>query len=117
MRGHEKIIEMRRNRIAPKFVFLNDFQCDTDWFEYREHATVDVSCEQPELLDLRFLIGLRVSVTTTSEDRAKRFMNACKKAGAVAIGVGASEFKGGRWQGFFSEIWHAPIEKLEPAHG
>lgn len=117
MRGHEKIIGMRLQKVAPEFVFLNDYPCDVDWFEHGDHATVDVSGEQPEWLDLRFLIGLRVSVSTLSEDRAKRFMVACQKAGAVAIGVGAADKKNGYWQTFFSEIWHAPTEKKETVDG
>ena len=33
MRGHHELIEMRRNRKAPRMVFLNDYPCETDWFE------------------------------------------------------------------------------------
>ncbi len=116
MRGHEKIIAMRKAGSRPAIVFLNDFPCKTDWFEFGEHATVDVSGDQPEWLDLRFLVGLKVSITGGNEKRAKRFMEACKAAGAVTVGAGVSaHVSGGRYEPGWSEIWHQPSDKKEAA--
>ena len=64
MNGHEKIIAMRQAGKAPKIVFLNDYPCNTDWFENGDHATVFISqLDDPKTLDLRFLVGLTVSAT------------------------------------------------------
>jgi len=116
MRGHDAIIAMRQGGKKPGIVFLNDFPCSTDWPRFGDFATVDVSGDQPEWLDLRFLIGLRVSITGTSEKRAKRFMEACKAAGAVTIGAGvAAHVNGGRFEPGWSEIWHKTSDKKEAA--
>ena len=85
MRGHEAIIAMRKAGQKPSIVFLNDYPCDTDWTKFGDHATVDISGDQPEWLDLRFLVGMRVSITGASEKRAKRLLEACKQAGATRV--------------------------------
>lgn len=107
MRGHEGIIAMRKAGKKPGIVFLNDYPCSTEWMNARDHATVDVSGDQPEWLDLRFLIGLRVSITGATEKRAKRLMDACKRAGAVTVAAGAPVPKDGYFaESPWSEIWH-----------
>jgi hypothetical protein len=86
MNGHQKIIEMRMAGQKPEIVFLNDYPCETNWFETGDYANVEISPEdQPEWLDLRFLVRLRVSVTGRTEDRAKRLFDVCKKAGAKTV--------------------------------
>lgn len=103
MRGHERIIDMRRAGMRPAIVFLNDYPCKTDWPEHGDHATVCVAGDQPEWLDLRFLVGMRVSVSASTEARGRRFMAACQKAGAATVGVGSDSW---------SEVWHK-----EAVHG
>jgi hypothetical protein len=85
MRGHEKIIEMRRNRFAPKIVFVNDWPCKTDWFEHQDHATVCTHGDSIEALDLRFLVGLTVSISSHVEVRAKALAKACREACAATV--------------------------------
>lgn len=86
MKGHEGIIALRQRKVKPEIVFLNDWPCKTDWFEYQEHATVSLSDKDtPETLDLRFLVGVAVSVSSRSENRAKRLYEACKRAGAATV--------------------------------
>ena len=61
-----------------------------------------------ELLDLRFLLGLRVSISSDSECRAKALFEAAKRFGAIA--VGAVHVKAGRptWeQDGWMEVWNA----------
>jgi hypothetical protein len=116
MKGHEPIIALRQAGKKPAIVFLNDFPCSTDWPRFGDHATVDVSGDQPEWLDLRFLIGMRVSITGMSEKRAKRLLEACKRAGAVTVAAGvAQHVGGGRFEPVWSEVWHKPSEKKEAA--
>ena len=105
MNGQEHVIAMRRSGKRPSVVFLNDFACQTDWQTFGDYPTVDVHGEQPEWLDLRFLVGLTVSISTTSEKRGRRFMDACKKAGAAVVGAGCNEFKDGRFQAVWSDVW------------
>jgi hypothetical protein len=107
MRGHEAIIAMRKAGRRPAIVFLNDFPCDTDWQKWGDHVTVDVSGEQPEWADLRFLVGLRVSITSKSEKRAKRLFEACKRAGCATVAAGSPAFYEGRWNPAWSDVWHA----------
>ena len=67
MRGHDKIIALRKQRRIPEIVFLNDFPCELpkEWFDVCVHNDSITN------LDLRFLIGLNVSITGTDEKRVK----------------------------------------------
>ena len=76
MHGHLPLIAMRKRGIKPGIVFLNDFPCETakDWHNPGEkfgeswgpdHATVCTVGDVIQLLDLRFLVGMRVSITST----------------------------------------------------
>lgn len=112
MHGQHAILAMRSRGHKPAIVFINDYPCHTDWFETGEHATVCVHNDQPELLDLRFLQGCRVSISASTRDRAERLMTACKNAGCTTIGAGVNEPAGhGRFASSWSAIWH-----VEPAH-
>ncbi len=85
MRGDTDIIRARLDRMAPSFVFVNDYPCKTDWFETREHATVCTHGDALSSMDFRFLVGLRVSVSATTEERAKALFERIKAAGAAAV--------------------------------
>jgi hypothetical protein len=108
MRGHEPILAMRKAGKRPAVVFLNDYPGlpgELDWAQHGEHATVEVCGDQPELLDLRFLVGMRVSISAETVDRAERFMQACKEAGAELVGAGVVEVVNGRHEGVWSAVW------------
>ena len=90
MRGHIPIIELRLQRKVPKFVFINDYPCKTDWFEHGDAATVCTAGDTLSSIDLRFLVGLRVSITALSETRAKALFSKAVEAGAVTVGAGVS---------------------------
>ena len=85
MRGHQDIIAARMQRKAPAMVFVNDYPCRTDWFEQAEHATVCTHSDSLSNLDLRFLVGLRVSISATTEARAKALFECVKAAGASVV--------------------------------
>lgn len=114
MRGHEGIIDMRKQGKRPAIVFLNDYPCsaELDWRQWGDHATVEVHGDQPEWIDLRYLIGLRVSITAATVERAKRFMEACKRAGATTVGAGVVEVIGGRHEGVWSDVWTKEMEEV-----
>lgn len=90
MHGHIPIIELRLQRKVPKFVFINDYQCKTDWFENGDGATVCTAGDALSSIDFRFLVGLRVSITSFSETRAKALFRKAIEAGAVTVGAGVS---------------------------
>ena len=85
MRGQDRIISQRMNGYVPSIVFLNDYPCKTDWFDHKEHATVCTSMDALSSLDLRFLVGLRVSITATTLDRAQSLFERTKLAGASVV--------------------------------
>lgn len=86
MQGHIPIIQMRMKRKAPRIVFVNDYPCQTDWFENEgDAATVSVHGDAIETLDLRFLVGLRVSISSPQENRAKALLERCRDIGVAAV--------------------------------
>lgn len=105
MRGHEKIIELRKRGVRPAHVFLNDFPCSTEWETFADHATVCVDGDDPDLLDLRFLVGTVAHVACLSQARADRFMGACRRAGCSIVAVTASDRQNGYWQTGYLDIW------------
>lgn len=114
MRGHEPILDMRRQGKRPAIVFLNDFACDTDWTRFGDHATVCVAGDNPELADLRFLIRLNVSICSRTVERAKAFMEAAKRAGAATVAASAPVFGNGYWHEGWADVWS---REAEAVHG
>jgi hypothetical protein len=86
MRGHEAIIRMRLKRKVPAIVFVNDYPCMTDWEKYADHATVCVSGDSVSALDLRFLTGLRVSISSPTEERARELFERVKAVNPELVG-------------------------------
>ena len=125
MRGHEPIIAMRQGGTKPTIVFINDFPCaaSRDWQnpgdKYGEtwpadHATVSTDGDQLSSLDLRFVVGLTVSISSHSEGRAKALFAKAKWFGAATVAAThykptASLTQRSGW----TEIFHAN----EVAHG
>jgi len=108
MTGHDHIIAMRKNGIKPPIVFINDYPCKTDWFEHNEHATICTHGDSIESLDIRFLVGMAVSVSTTNEKRSKALLNACKRASASEVSVCVvNPDQHYTNQDGFAEVWEA----------
>ncbi len=85
MRGHLKLIEMRMQRTRPGIVFVNDYACDTNWHNSGDAVTISTAGDVVQTLDLRFLVGLTVSVSSESEIRAKALFEKCKASGAEVV--------------------------------
>lgn len=85
MRGHEDLIAMRMAGRKPEIVFINDFPCRTDWLTWGDHATVCVSGDSVVDMDLRFVLGLTVSVAAQTGARASRIAQICKNNGAAVV--------------------------------
>ncbi len=115
MRGHENIIRMRAQLgLKPACVFINDYQCETDWFEEGgKFARICVEGDDLASLDLRFLIGLTVSITAMTEERAKTLFQMAKDAGAEVVAAGHHKRGVPIWQ---QDGW-AQAWRKEPVHG
>lgn len=86
MRGHQKLIELRQGGFCPPVVSLNDYSTDPAIAgEVFDGTTVEIAGDDIEALDLRFLVGLRVSTGAATEKRAKAILEACKRAGASMV--------------------------------
>jgi hypothetical protein len=73
MTGHEPIIAMRRRGRLPKAGCLwvkTDLQPNREWHHHDDHAEVGIdAADYPELLDLRYAVGLTVIVEGCMADR------------------------------------------------
>lgn len=114
MQGQDEIIRMRLRRQVPGIVFVNDYPCSTDWFKHHDHATVCTHGLVIQLQDFRFLTGLRVSISSESEIRAKAIFEHIKAAGANTVAACHIKPDVQPWkQDGWVEVWH----KNEVAHG
>jgi hypothetical protein len=93
MRGHEEILAMRRAGDKPACVWLQDWVGDP--LDYM----VTVGGDVPELLDLRFLINLLVTVESDDRPRLIRLLEATRTAQAGrTVGVLAQRTRLGRYE-------------------
>jgi len=120
MIGHVAVMKMRISGKKPKIVFLNDYKTPQarDWSDpgakYGEewpsdHATVEIEpTDSPKTIDLRFLKGVAVSITGSTENRAKQFFDAAKKAGATTVAATHLITSGpfNRVTSGWTEVWH-----------
>ena len=109
MRGQDGIIKMRKQGFAPAMISLDDFNFPsplTNWETHGDIPTVCVHNDVIEGLDLRFLVNMKVSITSYTEDRAKRLFEACKAAGAKWVGASHTEMIGERAKTGWVEIYH-----------
>lgn len=109
MRGHENVIAMRLSGIRPESVFLLDMPINlrpVEWLEDLIHVEVCTAGDAPEGLDLRFLVGLPVTVLGHDTKRARAISIACVRAGAHRVTVSAGEKnaiwtkEAGKWLSF-----------------
>lgn len=87
MRGHQKLIELRRDGFKPPVLFLNDYWADPIAEDIFDGSVIEIAGEDLDRLDLRFLVGLRVSTGASTESRAKAILEACKRSGAAMVAV------------------------------
>lgn len=84
MTGHLPILAMRRAGRRPAFVWVSDHQ-----HQVLDGLTVRVTGDTPELLDLRFLVGVTVLVEGPDQARVDRIASACTPIAARVIGTTA----------------------------
>jgi hypothetical protein len=86
MRGHEKIHEYRlQGKKIGTLIFINDFPCETDWDLEEGFPTISLDGDDPKKLDLRFLIGMTVTIGSFDEQRAKAIFDAVVAAKAKLV--------------------------------
>lgn len=83
MTGDKEIIQLRMQKKSPEWVFINDYPCAAPTDDRFPNVCVDG--DEISRLDLRFLVGLKVSVSSASESRCKALLNACKQHGAALV--------------------------------
>ena len=118
MRGHEPLIAMRKAGKGPDTVFLDDFPSPVarDWHDpgrrYGEKwpndlATVELAQDDdPATLDLGFVAGMRVHISSMQEGRAKALSRRCKECGAIWVGSNHIQPASGQnCQEGWMEIW------------
>ena len=107
MRGHDKLIDMRKKGLRPPLVFLSDYRTDPRLAsEVFDGSVIEIAGDPIESLDLRFLVGLRVSAGATTESRARAILEACKRAGASMVAVcHLPERRADQKQTDYIEIW------------
>ena len=112
MRGHEHIIELRKRRLLPDSIFIEDYPTPlTDWFEHGEYPHVCVHEDTIETLDLRFLVGAVVHVSTESESRGKALLNACVRHGAkTVIACQTTKVMPEKWEVCWMEVFNGEFK-------
>lgn len=107
MRGHTQLIDLRLRKVVPNIVFLNDWRCKVDWFDVPDSAvTISTDGDDVHSLDLRFLVGLAVSVSSQQEDRAKALFERCKQAGAKVVAACHVQADKPHWkQSGWCDVW------------
>ena len=73
MIGHDALIKMRMSGKAPQYISLEDHRSLNahDWHEWDDSPVVCVHKDDLHTLDLRFVIGLTVFLSSFDEKRAK----------------------------------------------
>lgn len=106
MTGHEQLKKMRLMGMKPQAVWVVDYQTQIsrDWHAPRTLTGKPMEQHQPSVsieptdkinsLDMRFLVGLVVHVSSSEEKRAKALFKQCKAAGAsIVIGCHTQDHK------------------------
>lgn len=92
MRGHEALLTLRREKKRPRGVWISHSPtryCLT-WNQYADTLPFPeieiLPTESPEVLDLRFVVGLPVHVSGCSDyKKAKKLHDALLAAGAARV--------------------------------
>jgi hypothetical protein len=105
MRGHDALIAIRLKGEQPEWVFINDFPCNTDWQKYNDYATISVFGDKIRSLDMRFLVGCRATIASTSESRAKALLDACKPYCELVAASAINPSQKFHLQTGWSEVW------------
>lgn len=100
MIGDKQVLEHRmRGQLLPDAALYvhTDIKPDRDWGKFGEHAEIGIEAgDYPELLDLRFAMGLRVNVEGRDAQRVDRVAAAFVSARAARVLTTVYEFSNHR---------------------
>lgn len=89
MRGHLALLAMRRSGKRPAFITFTDSSMPFRWDQRPEslpYPDVEIEADDsPELIDIRFVVGLPVVVSIGDEQRMRRVVLAAERAGASRV--------------------------------
>lgn len=112
MTGQENIIAMRKAGKAPRCIFVNDWQTETNPLVTGRHDIVCLAeTDVIQLQDWRFTVGLTVSCGSPSKVRAMALLEAIKAAGAAVVGsvhchqVDGKSYMASGW----CEVWRKEV--------
>lgn len=96
MTGHQPLIAMRlRGQRPPVLWVQTSLQSNRDWARYGERPEIGIeAADYPDLLDLRFAVGLTVLVDGSNPDRVASVGKAFEQ---VAKRVICNVDSGGEW--------------------
>lgn len=98
MIGHLPILAMRRSGRKPNAVWVSDFPDCMLAESITDSQTVRVAGDTPELLDLRFLLGVeQVHVEGPDPDRVRRVAAACQAFAKVVV-ASTMQVVNSRWE-------------------
>lgn len=80
MNGHDAILAMRRSGFKPTYVWLQD-----SGLAPTDLAVTLAKTDNPEALDLRFLVGVTVLAESENRDRLASMLRACQEAKAKRV--------------------------------
>lgn len=84
MRGNDKIIQARLSGRAPGAIYFIDYPDAAPL----ELGDVDVTGDQLNMLDLRFVAGMLVAITSTDKQRMEQLASQCHKFHARQVVYG-----------------------------
>lgn len=84
MKGAQEIINARMNHRSPMAIYIIDHP-DTSSLEFGEVNVYQLPLDK---MDMRFVVGLIVGITSTTEERCKAIAALCEKCGARATTYG-----------------------------
>lgn len=114
MKGHEVVIKMRMvDKIKPPAVFLNDYEGTTGFLDAEsKEPHVCVAMDDIGGLDLRFLVGIDVRVTGSSEKRTRELFDACIAEGANSVAACQINPDGSYMEDFLVLVWSKEEEMI-----
>ena len=73
MIGHQPLIKMRMSGVAPQYISIEDHLSLNahEWHEWDDSPTICIAKDDLHNMDLRFVVGLTVFLSSFDEQRAK----------------------------------------------
>jgi len=88
MKGHTKLIELRKINVTPSMAFIYDSKYEPNWFDEEQSPEISIGDENElRRLDMRFLVGMSIFAYANTKERAVALFEALLKANCTMITV------------------------------